>query len=388
MTMTIDANQQQRYAQFPPSLTTMSSSYPTSQPQFHNPWHSTAPSNAALYAGSPVAHSGLPPNPLSMDRHSQQPSARSPVTTTMASSYGSAMPVTSAPAGSPHSMVDPSFAAARHPHILTGSQDLMSINRMHQATTAASYADSAYHTTAASPVNATYAASPPSYEQQGMGYPSSAGRHAFGLATEADTRRYSQSSVSSAASYDPVDMTRGIPRFPLVDSRNPTRMNDNRAYAEALEASHNMMNMKFDTSNQETPRAGAGRGSGDSYGFPATHSASSSISSNGCSPYYSGSVDGSVSDYSTAGSDVESSRTLPPPHGLMATQPPAPQSMMGQFSSRVSSSTEKKHKCKVCDKRFTRPSSLQTHMYSHTGEKRKCNRLSAPLASPLLVSIC
>ncbi|KAJ6063273.1 hypothetical protein N7499_003888 [Penicillium canescens] len=33
------------------------------------------------------------------------------------------------------------------------------------------------------------------------------------------------------------------------------------------------------------------------------------------------------------------------------------------------SNTQKKHKCKVCDKRFTRPSSLQTHMYSHTGEK-------------------
>ncbi|WP_368858692.1 C2H2-type zinc finger protein [Oceanobacillus saliphilus] len=35
------------------------------------------------------------------------------------------------------------------------------------------------------------------------------------------------------------------------------------------------------------------------------------------------------------------------------------------------SNAQKKHKCKVCDKRFTRPSSLQTHMYSHTGEKRK-----------------
>ena len=41
---------------------------------------------------------------------------------------------------------------------------------------------------------------------------------------------------------------------------------------------------------------------------------------------------------------------------------------MGQFNS-VSSSTEKKHRCKVCDKAFTRQSSLQTHMYSHTGEK-------------------
>ncbi|KAF2421014.1 hypothetical protein EJ08DRAFT_653659 [Tothia fuscella] len=64
------------------------------------------------------------------------------------------------------------------------------------------------------------------------------------------------------------------------------------------------------------------------------------------------------------------SRTLPRPSSLVgANIPPAPQSMMGQFSSKVSSSSQKKHKCKICDKRFTRPSSLQTHMYSHTGEK-------------------
>jgi hypothetical protein len=30
----------------------------------------------------------------------------------------------------------------------------------------------------------------------------------------------------------------------------------------------------------------------------------------------------------------------------------------------------KKHVCYVCQKKFTRPSSLQTHLYSHTGEKR------------------
>lgn len=130
--------------------------------------------------------------------------------------------------------------------------------------------------------------------------------------------------------------------------------------------------------SQETPRniydvRGGGRGSADSYGFPAAHSATSSISSTGFSGYYGPSADGSVSDYSTTGSDIESlsGRTLPRPQGLMSSQPPAPQSMMGSFSSKVSSSAQKKHKCKVCDKRFTRPSSLQTHMYSHTGEKRK-----------------
>ncbi|PHH71613.1 hypothetical protein CDD80_5116 [Ophiocordyceps camponoti-rufipedis] len=113
----------------------------------------------------------------------------------------------------------------------------------------------------------------------------------------------------------------------------------------------------------------------DSYGFPSTtHSTSSSISSTGnFSSYYAGSSSNntttttttttggggpdSVSDYSTAGSDIESvnSRTLPRPQGLVAQLPPAPQSMMGQFSSKVSSSSLKKHKCKVCDKRFTRP---------------------------------
>jgi uncharacterized Zn-finger protein len=73
----------------------------------------------------------------------------------------------------------------------------------------------------------------------------------------------------------------------------------------------------------------------------------------------------------------------------MASAPPAPQSMMGSFSSKVSSSTQKKHKCKVCDKRFTRPSSLQTHMYSHTGEKRKRSRRprihTGPGTNPIVV---
>lgn len=61
------------------------------------------------------------------------------------------------------------------------------------------------------------------------------------------------------------------------------------------------------------------------------------------------------------------SRILPSIPDL--TSPLVPMSVMGQSNSRTPSSTQKKHKCKICDKRFTRPSSLQTHMYSHTGEK-------------------
>ncbi|KAG2220542.1 hypothetical protein INT45_004148 [Circinella minor] len=46
-----------------------------------------------------------------------------------------------------------------------------------------------------------------------------------------------------------------------------------------------------------------------------------------------------------------------------------PQNMMATFNTKVSSSTPKRYKCAVCFKKFTRPSSLTTHMYSHTGEK-------------------
>ncbi|KAM6513941.1 hypothetical protein FALCPG4_015131 [Fusarium falciforme] len=111
------------------------------------------------------------------------------------------------------------------------------------------------------------------------------------------------------------------------------------------------------------------RSSVDPYGFPSPHSISSSISSTGNFSSYYGNL---VSDSPSASSDVESvnSRALPQSQGLMASQVPrAPQSTMGHLSSKVSSSTQQKHKWKICDKQFTRPSSLQTHMYSRTGEK-------------------
>ena len=50
---------------------------------------------------------------------------------------------------------------------------------------------------------------------------------------------------------------------------------------------------------------------------------------------------------------------------------PSIDSLPEKFRGNPSDASRKEHKCKCCGKRFIRPSSLQTHMYSHTGEKRK-----------------
>lgn len=165
-----------------------------------------------------------------------------------------------------------------------------------------------------------------------------------------------------------------------IRSLNHASQAQRNSFSEALDASRGMISLS-QSDITPTPRNMYGTQSNgsspDSYGFPAPHSAHSSISSasTGFQSYYGGSVgDGSLTDYSSASESVDMNhRTLPRPSTLIGNGTlPAPQSMMGQFSSKVSSSSQKKHKCKVCDKRFTRPSSLQTHMYSHTGEKRKC----------------
>ena len=249
------------------------------------------------------------------------------------------------------------------------------MNRM--APTSGPYGDPAYSSSASSASSHFAATSAPTYET--MGYAPAPVRPPFhGLPpVEPDVRRFSQPSVHPLGPLEPGEMS-GATRLPpyrnsLVDvDHRGLQADERRGFADALDASHGMLAM-----SQETPRNIYGprsdRSSVDSYGFPSTHSTSSSLSSGNFSSYYPE----SVSDYSTAGSDIESvtSRTLPRPQGLMGSHiPPAPQSMMGQFSSKVSSSSQKKHKCKVCDKRFTRPSSLQTHMYSHTGEKRKSTR--------------
>jgi hypothetical protein len=194
-------------------------------------------------------------------------------------------------------------------------------------------------------------------------------------------RRTSHPSVASSLIIGDPNQAQAPPQSSLIDINN--RLNtateaERQSFSDALDASRGMVAM---SQSDITPRpiygnAASSRSSIDSYGFPSSHSSHSSISSgSGYQNYYNSSVsEASVGDYSSASESVDmpSSRTLPRPNGLIAgTLPPAPHTMMGQFSSKVSSSSQKKHKCKICDKRFTRPSSLQTHMYSHTGEKRK-----------------
>lgn len=380
--MTIDNNQNHfRSLNFDPM-----SSYP-GHPHFTNPW--TSSSSSAPQGGNPNLYVGnqdgsvLPHHNLNaLPKHSHHGS-RASSNASMAS-YAP-LPGAGPPPG-PSSMPD----VYRQPDLLPMGQDLLNLNRLQHPTTSAPY-DSTY-TTTASPVNPSYSTSSASYS---VGYVPAPMRGTFAMAPEESSRRYSQQSVAPHLMPMGAPNDEGGPRLPGITlsdyDRRGMHSDDRRGFQDALEASHGMLSMSQDTPRNIYDIRNRGRGSDDSYGFPSAHSATSSISSSGFSGYYGGSVDGSVSDYSATGSDIESlsGRTLPRPQGLLSNHPPGPQSMMGSFSSKVSSSTQKKHKCKVCDKRFTRPSSLQTHMYSHTGEKRKYKRGSRDLSifSPLTTAV-
>lgn len=313
-------------------------------PQFTNPWVSSAPGAPSSQS---YASSGL-----------EVSSAQRPTSISLPYSNLSA-PAPSLPAGTSlpgSSLMDP-------PSAIDISQDLLNSRPYGtQYTTAGSSASYAPTSTAGYPIS----------------YADSRGPYGF----QDSARRSSQPSVPSIM-LDPLIDTQRPRQNSLIDL---DRMNSQprNSFSEAMDASRSMLALQ--NANDITPRniygnQGSSRSSSDSYGFPATHSAHSSISSASYNPSYGGYgsvADSSATDYSSASESVDlDQRTLPRPPALIGTNmPPAPQSMMSQFSSKVSSSSQKKHKCKICDKRFTRPSSLQTHMYSHTGEKRKsCDQI-------------
>jgi len=108
--------------------------------------------------------------------------------------------------------------------------------------------------------------------------------------------------------------------------------------------------------------------------FPSGQSLACSIASATMSEYHRDSAVSRVSHTSMVepGLDAGTSRPLPILQGQRAHQVlPAQLSMVSSLASTVLAETQKKHVCKICDKRFARPSALQTHMYSHTGEKRE-----------------
>jgi len=282
-------------------------------PQFSNPWVN----NASNSTSSPQLYASSQPSPSGLE---SQPQVQRP--TNISLPYNN-LPITSTALGPPTTIPTGTY----------GSSNVTSYATTYPTSGApASYA----------PAPTGYAVD---YANRGPGY-------AFGQ-----------------------DASRREPQaHPLSNTTQAQR----NSFSDAIDASRGMIHLS-QSDITPTPRNMYGqqsnRSSPDSYGFPATHSAHSSISSAssqyGGSYYGGGSVgDGSLTDYSSASESVDLNRTLPRPSTLVGnSMPPAPQSMMGQFSSKVSSSSQKKHKCKVCDKRFTRPSSLQTHMYSHTGEK-------------------
>jgi hypothetical protein len=96
-----------------------------------------------------------------------------------------------------------------------------------------------------------------------------------------------------------------------------------------------------------------------------------------CAPSYlssfaNASATSSISEYSGAGSyfSPPSPQSLPWTGGFQADPSSTTKTMSGIIKKALVSIDQKTHKCTVCDKRFTRLSSLRTHSYSHTDEKR------------------
>lgn len=73
--------------------------------------------------------------------------------------------------------------------------------------------------------------------------------------------------------------------------------------------------------------------------------------------------------YGSHGLDLSDDGSVSMQPSLGPDGKPDQASMMTTFNAKDTNSGHKKHICPVCKKRFTRPSSLTTHIYSHTGEK-------------------
>lgn len=315
--------------------------YPPPPPHFTNPWVSAPASQGQMYATS-----------LAPSNDMKHYTAHAP---NVSSAYsGGHLPAPSMPSGM--LQLDPDLMDQSG---LQFAQD-MSAPRPYGA---------AYPTSAPSTTSSYAPTSAPQFSPS------------YGYQSDRRTSHPSVPSIMLLADPGEVQQQRQSSLVDFNGRMNHASEAERQSFSDALDASRGMVAM---SQSDITPRniygnPASSRSSLDSYGFPS-HSSQSSISSGSTYPsYYNSSVsEASVGDYSSAGESVDmpSSRTLPRPNTLIPGQlPPAPQSMMGQFSSKVSSSSQKKHKCKICDKRFTRPSSLQTHMYSHTGEKRKLNFL-------------
>ncbi|KAF3933913.1 hypothetical protein ABW19_dt0205135 [Dactylella cylindrospora] len=199
------------------------------------------------------------------------------------------------------------------------------------------------------------------------------------LSSLSEDRRLSHPSIASAASSSsimdsPLDAIRQR-HSSLVDYSRPQVTGGTYHTADTIDSARGMLALNQNATRFPMPHNGHRTSSSASSGSYYPQSTSSSISSASSYPYYSGSMETNGTDMTSLSADMyDAARpNLPRPMGLIQSQMLNHQSgqasMMGQFNSRVQSNTTKKHKCKVCDKRFTRPSSLQTHMYSHTGEK-------------------
>ncbi|KAI9668992.1 MAG: hypothetical protein M1829_005220 [Trizodia sp. TS-e1964] len=310
MTMTLD-NQHQRHLVNLPSYP-----YAHHSPQFTDPWTGAA-------ATAPIFQSHLHHSSMGFGALAKQPAAKAnPLS----------LPYSSLPSMAPSNM-----AAG----LSYGHNELLATYPSGTSTTS-----TAYSSTAAGPAYTVTAAA---YDSSNYNPRASFALQAPPLSKPVDQAPRRISDPAMLASHAQRD-----------------------SYVDILGASQGMLAMSQDI----TPRniyGNTGRVDrlSTDYGFPPTHSSSSSISSASSHAYYEP-TDGSITDYSSASEHYDSlsaSRKLPLPEVGALGLPAAAMSMMGQFNSKLPTTCQKRHKCKVCDKRFTRPSSLQTHMYSHTGEK-------------------